>query len=88
MPNGENPDVHWSVIEVGPIPRPARDNRTSPPYDSGLNLGDKKVAQTNSRLEQFQKMAHDDPSNEVAHFSLGREYLAAGRNDETRSRSA
>jgi len=40
------------------------------------------VAQTNSRLEQFQKMANDDPSNEVAHFSLGREYLAAGRNDE------
>jgi len=40
------------------------------------------VAQSNSRLEQFQKMANDDPTNEVAHFSLGREYLAAGRNEE------
>jgi Fe-S cluster biosynthesis and repair protein YggX len=32
----------------------------------------------NSRVEQFRKMANDDPSNEVAHFSLGREYLASG----------
>ena len=40
------------------------------------------MAQTNSRLEQFQKMANDDPTNEVAHFSLGREYLAAGRHSE------
>jgi len=40
------------------------------------------VAQSNSRLEQFQKMANDDPTNEVAHFSLGREYLAAGKNSE------
>src|SRR5690348_13559233 len=39
-----------------------------------------KVAQTNSRIEQFQKMSNDDPTNEVAHFSLGREYLAAGQN--------
>ena len=37
------------------------------------------MAQPNSRIEQFQKMANDDPSNEVAHFSLGREYLAAGK---------
>jgi len=36
------------------------------------------VAETNSRIEQFRKMANDDPTNEVAHFSLGREYLAAG----------
>jgi Fe-S cluster biosynthesis and repair protein YggX len=36
------------------------------------------VAQPN-RIDQFQKMAHDDPNNEVAHFSLGREYLAAGQ---------
>src|SRR5438876_11715373 len=27
-------------------------------------------------------MANDDPTNEVAHFSLGREYLATGRNEE------
>jgi len=37
------------------------------------------VAQTNSRIEQFLKMSNDDPKNEVAHFSLGREYLAAGQ---------
>ena len=37
------------------------------------------MAQSNSRIEQFQKMANDDPSNEVAHFSLGREYLAGGQ---------
>jgi len=37
------------------------------------------VAQSNSRIEQFQKMAGDDPNNEVAHFSLGREYLGAGQ---------
>jgi Fe-S cluster biosynthesis and repair protein YggX len=30
-----------------------------------------------NRIEQFRKMANDDPTNEVAHFSLGREYLAA-----------
>lgn len=36
------------------------------------------MAETNSRIEQFRKMANDDPKNEVAHFSLGREYLAAG----------
>ena len=35
------------------------------------------MAETNSRIEQFKKMANDDPSNEVAHFSLGREYLAS-----------
>jgi Fe-S cluster biosynthesis and repair protein YggX len=39
------------------------------------------VAQTNSRIEQFQKMANDDPKNEVAHFSLGREFLAAGQHE-------
>jgi Fe-S cluster biosynthesis and repair protein YggX len=31
-----------------------------------------------SRIEQFQKMANDDPSNPVGHLSLGREYLTAG----------
>jgi len=39
------------------------------------------VVETNSRIEQFKKMANDDPSNEVAHFSLGREYLTAGMYD-------
>ncbi|HEX8520687.1 MAG TPA: Fe(2+)-trafficking protein [Tepidisphaeraceae bacterium] len=32
----------------------------------------------NERVEQFRKMAEDDPSNELAHASLGREYLNAG----------
>jgi Fe-S cluster biosynthesis and repair protein YggX len=39
------------------------------------------VAEMNSRIEQFRKMANDDPTNEVAHFSLGREYLAGGQYD-------
>jgi len=36
------------------------------------------VTQTNDRLEQFKKMAADDPNNELGHFSLGRAYLDAG----------
>ncbi len=32
-----------------------------------------------SRLEQFRKMAADDPSNELAHFSLGRAFFDAGQ---------
>jgi Fe-S cluster biosynthesis and repair protein YggX len=39
------------------------------------------VAEMNSRIEQFRKMANDDPTNEIAHFSLGREYLASGQFD-------
>lgn len=31
------------------------------------------------RIAQFQKMANDDPSNELGHFSLGRALLEAGR---------
>ncbi len=34
-----------------------------------------------SRIEQFEKMANDDPQNPVGHFSLGREYLTAGQDD-------
>jgi Fe-S cluster biosynthesis and repair protein YggX len=40
------------------------------------------VTETNSRLEQFKKMAGDDPSNELAHASLGREYLLAGMHQD------
>lgn len=40
------------------------------------------MAETNSRIEQFRKMANDDPTNEVAHFSLGREYLNAGQYEQ------
>ena len=32
-----------------------------------------------ARIEQFKKMAADDPDNELGHFSLGRTYLEASR---------
>jgi Fe-S cluster biosynthesis and repair protein YggX len=32
-----------------------------------------------SRIEQFRKMANDDPNNELGHFSLGRALLDAGQ---------
>ena len=35
-----------------------------------------------ARLAQFQKMASDDPANDLAHLSLGRELMAAGRLEE------
>jgi Fe-S cluster biosynthesis and repair protein YggX len=31
-----------------------------------------------NRIEQFKKMASDDPANPVGHLSLGREYLTTG----------
>lgn len=37
---------------------------------------------TQERIEQFKKMAADDPTNELGHFSLGRAYLDAGQNEE------
>jgi Fe-S cluster biosynthesis and repair protein YggX len=37
----------------------------------------------NSRIEQFRKMASDDPNNELGHFSLGRALLDAGQFEET-----
>ncbi len=37
---------------------------------------------TQERIEQFKKMAADDPKNELGHFSLGRAYLDAGQNEE------
>src|SRR5688500_6788778 len=36
------------------------------------------MAEISPRIEQFRKMATDDPGNELGHFSLGREYLDAG----------
>ena len=33
----------------------------------------------NQRIAQFEKMAGDDPDNDMAHFSLGGAYAAAGR---------
>lgn len=34
------------------------------------------------RIQQFKKMAEEDPENELGHFSLGRAYLEAGRFSE------
>jgi Fe-S cluster biosynthesis and repair protein YggX len=36
------------------------------------------MADNGGRIEQFRKMAEADPTNEIGHFSLGRELLAAG----------
>jgi len=36
----------------------------------------------NTRIAQFEKMAADDPNNELGHFSLGRAYLEAQRFEE------
>ncbi len=35
-----------------------------------------------TRIAQFEKMANDDPSNDMAHFSLGGAYQQAGRFEE------
>lgn len=35
-----------------------------------------------TRIAQFEKMAHDDPTNDMAHFSLGGAYQQAGRFEE------
>jgi Fe-S cluster biosynthesis and repair protein YggX len=35
------------------------------------------MADNSERIEQFRKMAEADPTNEIGHFSLGRELLAA-----------
>src|SRR5688572_10993223 len=40
------------------------------------------MAESNPRIEQFRKMANDDPNNAIGHFSLGREYLSAGMDEE------
>jgi len=37
---------------------------------------------TEERINQFKKMAADDPKNELGHFSLGRAYLDAGQYGE------
>lgn len=34
------------------------------------------------RIQQFQKMANDDPDNELAHFSLGKALMDAGQTAE------
>src|SRR5436305_1367881 len=39
------------------------------------------MAENRERIEQFRKMAEADPSNEIGHFSLGRELFSAGEYD-------
>ncbi len=39
------------------------------------------MSDVNLRIDQFRKMAHDDPDNELGHFSLGRAYFDAGMLD-------
>ncbi len=34
------------------------------------------------RIAQFEKMAHDDPDNDMAHFSLGTAYAQSGRHPD------
>jgi Fe-S cluster biosynthesis and repair protein YggX len=43
------------------------------------------MADIHTRIEQFKKMASDDPNNELGHFSLGRAYLEAGIYDSAAS---
>jgi Fe-S cluster biosynthesis and repair protein YggX len=38
-----------------------------------------EMNEPNDRIAQFEKMAHDDPENDMAHFSLGNAYLQAKR---------
>jgi Fe-S cluster biosynthesis and repair protein YggX len=39
------------------------------------------MAENRERIEQFRKMAEADPTNEIGHFSLGRELFSAGQHD-------
>jgi len=43
------------------------------------------MADIHTRIDQFKKMATDDPNNELGHFSLGRAYLEAGIYDNAAS---
>jgi Fe-S cluster biosynthesis and repair protein YggX len=43
------------------------------------------MADIHTRIDQFKKMASDDPNNELGHFSLGRAYLDAGIYDNAAS---
>lgn len=40
------------------------------------------MADLDTRIDQFRKMANDDPGNELGHFSLGRALVDAGRDAE------
>jgi tetratricopeptide (TPR) repeat protein len=40
------------------------------------------MSQLQTRIEQFRKMAHDDPDNELGHFRLGQLLMEDGQYDE------
>jgi tetratricopeptide (TPR) repeat protein len=40
------------------------------------------MSQLHERIAQFQKMANDDPDNELGHFRLGQLYLEAGQHED------
>ena len=40
------------------------------------------AAELDARINQFRKMASDDPNNELGHFSLGKALLDAGQHQE------
>jgi tetratricopeptide (TPR) repeat protein len=40
------------------------------------------MSQLQERIDQFRKMAHDDPDNELGHFRLGQLLMEAGQYDE------
>jgi Fe-S cluster biosynthesis and repair protein YggX len=40
------------------------------------------MSQLAERIAQFEKMAHDDPDNELGHFRLGQLLMEAGRTEE------
>ena len=39
----------------------------------------RRMSITADRIAQFEKMAREDPTNDMAHFSLGNAYLQTGR---------
>jgi Fe-S cluster biosynthesis and repair protein YggX len=58
-------------VEAYHAPSPAHPTRSS------------SMTDLNQRIAQFEKMANDDPDNDMAHFSLGNAYLQAGRAAES-----
>src|SRR3972149_9859286 len=64
-----------------------RDRTRDPCVRAGHRASQDALRQVNlmvdqKRIEQFEKMAHDDPDNELGHLSLGKAYLEAGRFDD------
>src|SRR3954465_14392912 len=40
------------------------------------------MSELDARIQQFRKMANDDPNNELGHFSLGKALLDAGQHEQ------